>query len=43
MSGVVLDDKVKNLTLDRPGTGSGELKLNVSSGNVQLKDTELTK
>lgn len=43
MSGVTVDGKTKALSLDRPGTGVGTLKATVSSGTIQLKDTDSTK
>ncbi|WP_225350626.1 daptomycin-sensing surface protein LiaX [Lacticaseibacillus camelliae] len=43
MSGVEADAKTKALSLDRPGTGAGTLKASVSSGTIQLKDTDLSK
>lgn len=30
----------KRLALDRPGTGSGEVTITTTSGNIQLKDTD---
>ncbi|MFD1392235.1 daptomycin-sensing surface protein LiaX [Lacticaseibacillus jixianensis] len=43
MSGIKADAKTKALSLDRPGTGEGTLKASVSSGTIQLKDTDLEK
>lgn len=43
MTGVAADGKTKALSLDRPGTGVGTLKATVSTGTIQLKDTDLTK
>ncbi|WP_225048857.1 daptomycin-sensing surface protein LiaX [Lacticaseibacillus kribbianus] len=40
MAGINVSGKAKSVTLDRPGTGSGRLKVTTTSGNVQLKDTD---
>ncbi|WP_262315506.1 daptomycin-sensing surface protein LiaX [Lacticaseibacillus parakribbianus] len=40
MSGISVSGKAKSVSLDRPGTGVGKLKVTTTSGNVQLKDTD---
>ncbi|MFD1429781.1 daptomycin-sensing surface protein LiaX [Lacticaseibacillus mingshuiensis] len=41
MAGVDAKPKTKALDLDRPGTGEGRIKFTTTSGNIQLKDTDL--
>ncbi|WP_125704764.1 daptomycin-sensing surface protein LiaX [Lacticaseibacillus daqingensis] len=40
MAGVDVTGKAKSVSLDRPGTGEGQLKVTTTSGTILLKDTD---